>query len=145
MNAPHPREVIAAGAKTLLEVLGPFGFAFVPGGEGKGSGGLFAQGCLVNGSRRLEFSFRYGLGEVNYRIDDKTISHENYLKYSGNWRRRRYPDFGSSPENSFAALAQDIEEFLADFAQGTGEEFLRVVADFEANPDRFKGFSALPQ
>ena len=145
MNAPQPREVIAAGAKTLLEVLGPFGFTFVPGDEGASSGGNFAQGSLVNKTRSLDFSFRNGLGNVSYQINDKAISHENYLKYSGNWRRRKYPDFGSSPEQSFAALAQDIREFLQDFAQGTGEEFLKIVADFKANPNQFKGFSALPQ
>jgi hypothetical protein len=143
MNNPHPREVVAAGASILLEVLGPRGFTFVAGHEGNGSGGRFAQGALVNNTRILGFSFRHGLGEVNYQIDGRSISHENYLKYSGNWKRRRYPDYGSSPEASFAALAQDIEEFLKDFSEGRGEVFLKVVADFEANPNRFSGFSAL--
>jgi hypothetical protein len=36
-------------------------------------------------------------------------------------------------------------QFFADFAKGSGDEFKRVVAAYEANPNKFKGFGALPQ
>ncbi|MDE2628433.1 MAG: hypothetical protein KGL99_14870 [Burkholderiales bacterium] len=145
MNSLHPREIVSAGSEALLTVLGPQGFSFEPGEEGKGSGGLFAQGRLTRGNRILEFSFRYGLGEVMYEVEGNRISHENYLKYSGNWSKRKYPDFGTTPEQSFSALAQDIKEYFADFAGGSGEEFKSIVAACEANPNKFKGFGALPE
>jgi hypothetical protein len=142
-DSRHPREVICIGAKILQEVLEPCGFMFSPGDEGKGSGGIFASGKFVKEDRVLQFSFRYGMGEVTYQIQKKTISHENYLKYSGNWQQRKYPDFGSTPEQSFSALAHDIEEFFNDFVSGSGEECKGVVAAYESDPAKFKGFTAL--
>ena len=143
MNSPHPREVIRAGAEILNAVLAQRGFEFAPGEEGQGSGGTFAQGRFTKGNRSIEFSFRYGLGEVSYRIGEKSISHENYLKYSGNWQSRKYSDFSSIPEESFLALAQDIESYLSDFTEGNGNIFLSLVAEYEKNPSKFKGFAAL--
>jgi hypothetical protein len=143
MNTVSPKEIVKRGAEILATVLTPHGFAFEFGDEGNGSGGAFAQGRFVKGDAVLEFSFRYALGCISYRLQGSVIDHENYLRYSGNWKQRKYPNVGLTPEESFAALAGDLKAFFSDFTNGSGDVFKLVVAARDENPDRFKGFAAL--
>lgn len=98
-----PIESLKAGADKLRLLLGPHGFQYVPGPTGASSGGLFACGSFVKDGRALEFSVRYGLGQVEYAIDGWRIGHEDYIRFAGQWGRHRYPDFGRSVLESFDA------------------------------------------
>ena len=143
MSAPTPIDHLKAGSEILLRVLEPYGFSFNQGATGVGSGGGFASGTFVRGDRIIEVHFRYSLGLVSYRIGEAVIDHENYLRFAGYWSERRYPGFSSTPMDGFTALAHDLSAFFTDFMTGTGEQFKGVVAAYAANPNRYKGFSAL--
>ncbi len=78
-----------------------------------------------------------------YRIGATELSHENYLRYSGRWKARRYPNFGGSVPESFVALAHDLAAFFQDFLYGNGSEFSSVAAEVARDPGRFKGFASL--
>lgn len=143
MNAPSPVEVLRAGAEVLSPILHPHGFKFKEGTSGVGSGGAFASGTFERGDRIIELHFRHSLGLVSYRIGSSLIDHENYLRFSGHWADRRYPGYSATPLEGFAALAHDLSAFFTDFLAGTGEKFKMVVAEYAANPNRYRGFSAL--
>ena len=134
---------LAAGAEVLATVLAPHGFRFIAGDAGPSSGGPFASGSFVKEGRTLEFSVRHGLGQVEYILDGQRIGHENYLRFAGRWGQHKYPDFGRSIQESFVALAEDLQSSFGDFIAGDGEEFMAVVRRFQAEPHKFKGFSAL--
>lgn len=138
-----PEQSLRAGVDRLRPVLEPHGFRYVPGDAGASSGGPFAAGCFAREGRALEFSVRAGLGQVVYVLGDDRISHEDFLRFSGQWGRHAYPGFGQTVEASFAALAQDLESLCTDFISGDGKAFAEVVAARRADPDRFKGFAAL--
>ena len=141
MNTPHA--LLVEGIDALRPILEPAGFSFRQGEIGSGSGGAFAAGAFVRGDRSLEFSVRHGLGLVVYRIGTIQLSHENYLRYSCHWKARRYPNFGGSVAESFAALAYDLTAFFQDFLSGTGSDFNAVAAEVARDPGRFKGFASL--
>jgi hypothetical protein len=113
------------------------------GPSGTSSGGQFASGSFERNDRTLELHFRYGLGLVTYRIGEASLDHESYLRHSGIWSARKYPDFGSTPIESFQALSHDLSVFCTDFLRGNGDEFKAIAAAHAANPNKFKGFSAL--
>ena len=143
MDRPSPIETLRAGVEVLRPVLEPHGFIFHEGAAGASSGGAFASGTFERGERKIEISFRYSLGLVRYRIGASVIDHENFLRLSGQWSSHKYPDFGGTPINSFTALASDLSAFFADFLSGPGEHFKAVVAEYAANPNRFKGLGAV--
>jgi len=143
MSQINPKICLIEGATALGEVVEPHGFAFRLTESGAGSGGSFAAGVFERGDRSIEFSFRYGLGMVSYRLGSVVLDHETFMRFSGNWPQRRYPGLGVDPMDSFRALAQDLQSFFGDFVAGSGEEFLAVAKDAAANPNRYKGFAAL--
>lgn len=138
-----PAQSLEAGAELLRTILEPHGFRYVGGDAGSSSGGAFASGAFMKQGRTLEFSVRHGLGQVEYILNGQRIGHENYLRYAGHWGNHRYPGFGHSVLDSFAALAEDIQSFLGDFTAGDGAHFIAVIQRFQAEPNKFKGFSAL--
>lgn len=91
----------------------------------------------------LEFSVRYGLGMVAYRIGSATLNHETYLRYLGKWPERNYPGFGGTVQDDFNALARDLQAFCSDFVSGAGAEFVAFAAEHAVNPGKFKGFRAV--
>jgi hypothetical protein len=135
--------LLLEGVAVLEPVLAPHGFAFRQGPSGRGSGGQFSSCRFERGDRVLELHFRHGLGLVAYRIGAAELDHEHYLRRTGNWANRRYPDFSASPIDSFRALAHDLGAFCTDFLGGTGEQFKTAAAAHAANPNEFKGFAAL--
>jgi hypothetical protein len=138
-----PAAKLSEGVAALRDVLGPHGFVYRTGEAGVGSGGAFATGSFVRGDRCLELSFRHGLGQVKYRLGESLLDHEAYLRRTGHWAERRYPDFGADHIESFRALAQDIASFCTDFLRGEGDQFRALAAAQKANPNEFKGFAAL--
>ena len=61
----------------------PAGFVFVPGSTGKGSGGPFASASYTHGNRRLDFSYRWALGEVEYHMGESALNHKSYMRFLG--------------------------------------------------------------
>ncbi|MEM6798032.1 MAG: hypothetical protein AAF589_00830, partial [Planctomycetota bacterium] len=68
-------DAIEAGRSLLDPLFIPAGFAFKHRESGNGSGGPFATASYEKPDRKLEFSFRWGLGCVVYRIGDFSINH----------------------------------------------------------------------
>ena len=138
-----PSQELQEGARILRDVLASYGFSYVATEAGRGSGGQFATGEFIRGDYILSFSVRHGLGIVEYSVGGRSISHEDYLRYSGVWEVRSYPGYGGSIRDDFEGLAKDLASHLASFVRGERDTFLSVVALREANPIRFKGFSVL--
>ena len=138
-----PEEELLNGAAILGPLLERHGFVYASGSSGKGSGGHFASGEFARGDRAVSFSVRYGLGLVEYRLGQSSISHEDYLRYSGVWGKHSYPNFGGTVTQSFSALRSDIETHLRAFLQGTDSEFVAILRARESEPSKFEGFSAL--
>jgi len=137
-----PIEMRQGGADILGPVLKPHGFAFAPGEVGKGSGGHFAQGAFVRGNHRLEFSVRNSLGLVDYRVGDKRITHEEYMRVVAPPGKNSYPGFSDDPLDGFRHLASDLKKFCGVFLTGSDADFEAVVTQAENSP-RKKGLSAL--
>ena len=127
----------------LGTILEPHGFRYVPGDTGSSSGGAFACGAFVREGRALEFSVRHGLGLVEYMLNGQRIGHEDYLRFAGHWGDHKYPNFGQSVPDSFAALAEDLQNFFGDFISGPSTDFIAIIHCFQAEPNKFKGFAAL--
>lgn len=138
-----PSEEIMFGSRILAEVLEPHGFVFELGAVGASSGGAFASGSFKADSRALEFSVRHGLGQVTYQYGDARIGHEEFLRYSGQWGVHAYPCFGSSVQQSFTSLRDDLIKCLSSFVEGREEEFIGITNVRDAEPDKFKGFAVV--
>lgn len=127
-------QTLAQGVLILSEVLGPHGFVFEPGGQGKGSGGPAAWGSFVRGSQRIELHFRHSLGLVSYTWDDTVLSHGDYLDGLG--IHGSYPGFSDDPLDGFRHLAADLSGPLAEFVTGDQSSFVRVAEVAKALPKR---------
>jgi len=120
--------VLAAGRAVLEPVLAPEGFEWVPGGAGHSSGGQFASGSFVRGTRRLELHFRFSLGLVTYHVGGTSLDHESYMRVVlGGKGGNQYPGFSSDPMDGFRHLAHDLREFGQAFLSGSGEEFYGIA------------------
>ena len=136
-----PAEMRRVGAAILEQVLSPLGFGFEAGEVGKGSGGPFAQGAFVRGNRRLEFSTRYSLGLVEYRVGSRVVSHEDYMRVVAGRGNNAYPGFSDDPIDGFRHLASDLQQFAGVFIDGSDAEFDALVA--EAQSSRPQGLKSL--
>ena len=137
-----PVEMRRRGAEILEPIIAAHGFRFEPGEVGKGSGGAFAQGAFVRGNRRLEFSTRYSLGLVQYRLGPNFVSHEDYMRTAAGSGNHAYPGFSDDPLDGFRHLASDLQRFATVFLKGSDEEFFALVTEAQkARPKR--GFSGL--
>lgn len=138
----HALDLRERGAQLLAPILTPHGFRYVPGEADHGSGGLFARGAFVRGERRLEFSARYGLGEVLYRAPGVALRHEDYMRVAAGAGQHAYPGFSADPLDGFRHLASDLARFSAAFLTGSDAELAAVAADAERTRPA-SGFSAL--
>lgn len=138
-----PQEELVEGIEHLRPMMEANGFEFSLGETGIGSGGTFAVGQFQRDDRILAFSVRYGLGLVEYKVGQSRITHEDFLRYSGAWGNHACPNFGGTIQASFAALKQDLANHFSVFLSGKDEEFLAVVRDRDAEPNKFKGLAAL--
>jgi hypothetical protein len=143
-----PAEKLQAGIKELDIIMVPHGFAFVPGHEGRSSGGKFANGEYRRGDRRLELHFRWSLGLVTYHVGDVFLAHEDYIrallgvtKVQGQYS---YPGFSRDPLDGFRHLREDLDRFGAVFLKGSDEEFRSLKAWVDVHP-KTTGLRGLPR
>jgi hypothetical protein len=130
------------GVELLTPLFTAHGFAYEPGLADNGSGGFFARGAFVRDNRRLEFSTRYTLGEVVYRVGDRWLAHEDFMRVTAGRGNHRYPGFSDDPLDAFRDLAADLNQFGGSFFTGDDIAFGAVIAEAErTRPPR--GFAAL--
>lgn len=131
-----------AGVAILDPILAPHGYAYEDGVADRGSGGPFARGAFVRGHRRLEFSARFALGEVLYRVGRHALSHEDYMRVAAGRGKHRYPGFSDDALDGFRDLAADLEAFGQIFLRGDDQSFTDIANEAErTRPPR--GFAAL--
>jgi len=123
-----PKEILAAGCRILDPLLHRYGFSYLEGPAGLGSGGHFASGTYVNGDRKLELHYRYSLGLVTYYFGTVSVGHELYMRAAlGVNGGNKYPGFSDDPLDGFRWLAHDLESFAGAFLEGNEKEFSRLV------------------
>lgn len=139
-----PAEAIEAGRRILDLVMVPAGFVFELGTEGKGSGGHCASASYRKGNRTLSFSYRWALGEVEYRLGEARLDHDSYMRSLSVYRESEYCRFPRDvPLAGFEALRYDLERYCQDFLTGPGEEFTGLAKALKANPGFGRGLGAL--
>jgi hypothetical protein len=130
----NPSEAIEAGRQILDKVMIPAGFEFVHGSIGHGSGGHFASASYTRGNRRLDLSYRWALGAVEYRIDESALDHNAYMRLLGVWAESEYSHFSRDVALAgFEALRHDLECYCSDFLVGPGAEFKRLAREGAAH------------
>ena len=126
-------------------VLSASGFTYCPGPAGRSSGGDYASGKYTKGNRILEIHFRHSLGLVTYHIGSESIRHEVFMRaLLGQHGRNHYPSFSSDPIEGFRDLRHDLENFAADFLNGTGGHFRRCF-DEAQNARKLSAFQRMEQ
>lgn len=132
-----PIDAILAGRGILDSIMAPAGFRFEPPAGGESSGGPYAEAAYVRGDRRLKFSYRFALGDVEYRIGDAALDHIAYMRLLGAYPKCAFASFSrEEPMAGFEALRDDLAAFAGDFLNGPGDEFLRLAAQIDALPER---------
>jgi hypothetical protein len=126
----QPVEAIEAGRRILDQVMIPAGFVFALGTTGAGLGGRFASASYSRGDRRLDFSYRWALGAVEYHIGGSTLDHRSYMCALGVARDSEYSRFSRDTAIAgFEALRHDLEHCCSDFLVGPGEEFQKLARE----------------
>ena len=130
MNEP-PGKQLEHGAALLIAVLKPHGFAFDSGSAGDGSGGLFATGRFIRGTRRLALFHRYGLVVVMYGLDGWFVPHSDYLIALG---ANKHSKFLSTPIEAglerYHALAFDLKTLCTDFTTGDASTLVAAARNY---------------
>ena len=138
-----PRTILDEGARLLAPKLVPFGFSFIPGAYGKGSGGDAASGHFVRGDRKLELHFRYSLGLVTYHFGVMEMSHADFMRsVLGSKGGNKYPGFSDDPLQGFMDLAYDLEHYAKDFIEGADDELRGHFVQSGRSPAP-RGFKAI--
>lgn len=128
-----PGEAIEAGRTILDPLLAPAGFRWESLGEGRGSGGPFAQAAYVKGDLRLEFSYRWALGDVRYQVGGASIEHASLMRMLGAYRSAKFLSFDrADPLAGFVALYDDLVAYCDDFVHGQGSIVRRLAAELQA-------------
>jgi hypothetical protein len=116
-----PRTELIEGIAILMPFLQEHGFQHTATEDRRGSGGMAAMGTIAKQERSIALHHRFGLGIVEYKVKDCTISHEQYLDYLGIdtdsqflWCRM---DLGIL---RYKALLYDLTQFFDDFLTGDG-------------------------
>jgi len=132
----NPLEAIDAGRKILDPVMTAAGFAYEPASAGNGSGGPFAAAAYVRDDRRMSFSYRWAIGDVQYQIGSDSLEHMAYMRSLGHYFDAHFAAFSREvPMAGFVALAHDLKAFAADFLRGKGVEFRRFATQLAGMPD----------
>ena len=123
------------GVEILAPALTPHGFRFEFRDADKGSGGHFAWGEFVRGTRRLELHFRFALGLVTYHLGEDLIPHEYFMRIVLRGARdNAYPGFSDDPLDGFRHLRHDLERFAAPFLTGSDAEFRAIIDEARLHP-----------
>ncbi len=139
-QATDPEELLKEGAKILLRILQPCGFTFRIRRRGSGgSGGASAEGWFISGNKWLELHFRWSLGLVTYRVGNRRLGHEDYMRSLRVHHEAAYPGFSEQPLAAFEHLASDLTRYCQDFLIGDGKEVEKFADEIAANPAKFKG------
>lgn len=130
-----PSDLLGEGCSLLDPILTPAGFTFEVGKGGVGSGGRFASGEWVRGSRRLELHFRHSLGLVTYHFGPRSISHDDLMWSVTSGRGgNQYPGFSEDPLQGFRDLAVDLARYGQEFVAGPDDLLEQRMKDAVANP-----------
>jgi hypothetical protein len=122
-----PESILQAGCGILDPIMNFYGFTFIGGESGIGSGGTFTRGDYVRDDRRLELHFRYTLGLVTYHIGSSSASHRAYMyELLGADGGNHYPRYSDNPLDAFLDLAHDLQNFASDFLSDNGERLIRA-------------------
>lgn len=125
---PSPEETLAVGRGVIEAVLAPYGFVWVPGSTGHGSGGDFASGEFVRDRRRLQLHFRHSLGMVTYHLGERSLDHAAYMRaVLGADGGSQYPGFSDDPIDAFRHLAHDLAQFCGSFLGESDAPFEAVL------------------
>ena len=124
-------EAMSRGVPVLENVLAPYGFVWVSGRKGTGSGGYSVSGAFVCGDRELEIHYRYNLGMVTYRVGSISMDHESYMRaVVPKGKTSSYPGFSEEGSiDAFHHLARDLEHFCQAFLNGQTDEFTRIAKE----------------
>ncbi len=133
------RDTFQKGCLILEPILKKYGFEYFDTGSGGSCGGPFMSGGYKKEDRKIEFSYRWGLGCVVYKIGDLSLDHDVYMKFLGVHGKSKYPGFGKDLLDAFRDLHYDLENFLGDFLSGSGQDFIKYAKDFQRSPNIFKG------
>jgi len=126
----HAKEILESGSDVLKPLLLRHGFAYRALDSGNSSGGQFACAEFRRETRRLEFHFRSSLGMVTYQLKSRSMSHGEYMRsVLVRSNASHYPGFSSNPLDAFRDLRLDLEEYGADFLEGTDEGLLLRIED----------------
>ena len=135
-------ELRRLGVELLEPLFKSHGFVYEAGVADRGSGGLFAQGAFVRDDHRFEFSTRYSVGDVVYRVGGEVLSHEDFMRVAAGRGRHRYPGFSDDPLDGFRDIAADLAAFGGVFLRGASSEFTVVAAEAQRTRP-LRGLSAL--
>ena len=135
-----PKSVLTEGSKELEALLAPHGFQLHLGETDKGSGGYFCRGEFVRDAKKLEFSFRWSLGLVTYRLGQLELEHTEFMRVQG--VKGAYPGFSDDPIEAFRHLRSDIENFGAPFISEEDDEFKALVEKAAVSP-KATGFGGI--
>lgn len=138
----NPREELENGVKLLRPMMEASGFSFTFENSGNSSGGDFSQGAFISGNKRLELSFRWSLGCVEYKIEGNSITHTEYMDALEKKDNAKYPGFSNKPIKAFEHLASDIYQYGEIFLSGSEDEFIRLIYNYKRKPKK-SGFAAL--
>jgi hypothetical protein len=136
----HAEEMLQRGSALLAPLLLRHGFSFEILDAGSSSGGHFASGEFKRGPRRLGFHFRHSLGIVTYSLADRSMTHQQYMRFvHGGLGASHYPGFSDDPLDAFRHLLLDLEQHGGDFLGGTDESLLRCIGEALAMPNTKSG------
>ncbi len=138
----NPQDELENGVNLLKPVMEASGFHYVLENVGNSSGGNFSQGAFISGAKRLELSFRWSLGCVEYQIKGIAIGHEEYMEAVEKKGEAKYPGFSNKPIEAFEHLASDISKYCGVFLKGSNEEFIELIDRYRLKSKR-SGFAAL--
>lgn len=124
-----PEQLLINGAKILSSYLDSLDFRFKLIETGHGSGGDFAHGQFINDDKTIDLHFRLSLGLVTYKIDDLSLSHEDYIDLVGKHGQNKYPNFSNDPLDAFHCLALDLKDLLNDFTENNAVVFRQKAKD----------------
>ncbi|MGB8930614.1 MAG: hypothetical protein WCC48_05105 [Anaeromyxobacteraceae bacterium] len=113
----------------LIPFFERLGYRFIFLAEGRGSGGLAAQGEFRRGSCFLRLHVRQTLGIVEYGFDDTLDPlpvHHDVLARLGVEKQAAFPGFGDDLSN-FTHLLADLQRFLLPLLTDP-KEMARVLA-----------------
>ena len=135
-------DILRDGSEILKPIMNRHGFSFSIDGEGSSSGGNLASGSWINKDRKLEYSFPFSLGLVEFSLGTKTIEHKFFLwALSGEKHKAKYTGPPDDPLDGFRRLLDDLDQFCEVFLTGSDLELTYAIRKAEALKDYWESLS----